>query len=60
MDRRIVILRSSDTDAGHLNGGRLLDFLGEVARLACITGTYMFSNRATSELMERLDHEFQT
>lgn len=49
----------ADTDAGRLNGDRLLDFLGGLARLECITETYMFSNRSTSDFIGRLDHEFE-
>ena len=51
----------ADTDAGRLNGDRLLDFLGGFAGLECISERYMSTKRSgTYDLMEGLNHEFES
>lgn len=51
----------ADTDAGRVNGDKLLDFLGGLAGLDCIIETSLFSNHdGTYDLMDGLDHDFET
>lgn len=50
----------ADTEAGRRNGDRLLDVLGGLARLDCITDRALHTNhRGTVDLTERLDLEFE-